>query len=106
MGYVGFEFITQSDRGEFAITIEMPAGYSLDETNFTALYIEQLLHDFPETERVFSSVGVSNEGFIGQTSTNAAEFNVTLKPKSQRNKTTDQVGMQMKKKYNQFLELK
>lgn len=60
MGYVGFEFITQSDRGEFAITIEMPAGYSLDETNFTALYIEQLLHDFPETERVFSSVGVSN----------------------------------------------
>ena len=98
LGYVGFEFITQSDRGEFAITIEMPAGYSVDETNFTALYVEQLLHDFPETERVFSSVGVSNEGFIGQNSTNAAEFNVTLKPKSQRNKTTDQIGMQMKKK--------
>jgi HAE1 family hydrophobic/amphiphilic exporter-1 len=98
LGYIGAEFISQSDRGEFAVTVEMPPQYSVEETNYTALYIEELLRSFPETERIFTSVGVSNEGLIGQNSNNAAEFNVTLKPAKQRQRSTDEIGMLMKEK--------
>lgn len=98
LGYIGAEFISQSDRGEFAVTVEMPAQYSVEETNYTALYIEELLRSFPETDRIFTSVGVSNEGLIGQSQNNSAEFNVTLKPSKQRQRSTDEVGMLMKEK--------
>jgi HAE1 family hydrophobic/amphiphilic exporter-1 len=60
LGYIGAEFISQSDRGEFAVTVDMPPQYSVEETNYTALYIEELLRSFPETDRIFTSVGVSN----------------------------------------------
>jgi len=98
LGYIGAEFISQSDRGEFAVTVEMPPQYSVEETNYTALYIEELLRSFPETDRIFTSVGVSNEGLIGQNSNNAVEFNVTLKPAKQRQRSTDEIGMLMKEK--------
>lgn len=98
LGYIGAEFISQSDRGEFAVTVEMPPQYSVEETNYTALYIEELLRSFPETDRIFTSVGVSNEGLIGQNSNNAVEFNVTLKSAKERQRTTDEIGMLMKEK--------
>lgn len=98
LGYIGAEFISQSDRGEFAVTVDMPPQYSVEETNYTALYIEELLRSFPETDRIFTSVGVSNEGFIGQNSNNSAEFNVTLKSAKQRQRSTDETGMLMKEK--------
>jgi HAE1 family hydrophobic/amphiphilic exporter-1 len=98
LGYIGAEFISQSDRGEFAVTVDMPPHYSVEETNYTALYIEELLRSFPETDRIFTSVGVSNEGFIGQNSNNSAEFNITLKSAKQRQRSTDEIGMLMKEK--------
>ncbi|MFM6956925.1 MAG: efflux RND transporter permease subunit [Ignavibacteria bacterium] len=98
LGYIGAEFISQSDRGEFAVTVEMPPQYSVEETNYTALYIEELLRSFPETDRIFTSVGVSNEGLIGQNSNNAVEFNVTLKSAKERQRTTDEIGVLMKEK--------
>jgi HAE1 family hydrophobic/amphiphilic exporter-1 len=98
LGFIGFEFITQADRGEFAVTVEMPAGSSIENTNYAALSVEKILRSFPETDRVFTGVGVSNEGLVGQNNSNSAEFNVTLKPKEQRQRSTDEVGQLMKQK--------
>ncbi|GIV54347.1 MAG: multidrug ABC transporter [Candidatus Kapaibacterium sp.] len=91
-GLIGFEFFTQADRGEFAVTIEFPPSYSLQETDRQAQRIEQFLFSIPEVERVITGVGVSNEGLIGQSSNNTVEFNVTLVPKNQRKRSTDEIG--------------
>lgn len=91
-GLIGFEFFTQADRGEFAVTVEFPPSYSLQQTDMQARRIEKLLFSIPEVERVISGVGVSNEGVIGQNSNNVVEFNVTLVPKNRRTRSTDEIG--------------
>jgi len=96
MGFIGFEFITQADRGEFAISIELPPGTSLDSTNMITRSIEERVLAMPEVERVLTTVGVANEGLLGQPQGSAAEMNVTLVPKEKRGASTDDVGEAIK----------
>ncbi len=96
-GLIGFEFFTQADRGEFAVTVELPPSYSLQETDRYARRIENFLFTIPEVSRVITGVGVSNEGLIGQNSNNTVEFNVTLVPKTQRTRSTDEIGNLIKR---------
>lgn len=91
-GLIGFEFFTQTDRGEFAVTVEFPPSYSLQQTDRAARRIEQFLFSIPEVHRVITGVGVSNEGLIGQNSNNAVEFSVSLVPKNARTRSTDEIG--------------
>jgi HAE1 family hydrophobic/amphiphilic exporter-1 len=65
-GFIGSEFITQSDRGEFAVTIELPPGSPLEKTNHVTQQVEKIISSIPEVKKIFVNVGVSNEGLIGQ----------------------------------------
>jgi HAE1 family hydrophobic/amphiphilic exporter-1 len=96
MGLIGFEFITQSDRGEFAVSIELPPGTTLDSTNAVTRRIEEQVMAMSNVQRVLTNVGVSNEGLIGQSQSNASEMNVTLVPKKIRTRSTDDVGEDIK----------
>jgi HAE1 family hydrophobic/amphiphilic exporter-1 len=91
-GLIGFEFFTQADRGEFTVTVEFPPSYTLEETDRQARRIEHFLFSIPEVQRVITGTGVSSEGFLGQNSNNTAEFSVTLVPKNQRTRSTDDIG--------------
>jgi len=96
MGFIGFEFITQADRGEFAISIELPPGTSVDSTNMITRSIEEKVMAMPEVARVLTTVGVSNEGLLGQPQGSAAEMNVTLVPRDRRVSSTDDLGEEIK----------
>jgi HAE1 family hydrophobic/amphiphilic exporter-1 len=96
LGYVGFEFITQTDRGEFAVSIELPPGATLDQTNEVTHQIERAVLSMPEVKKTIVNVGVSNEGLLGQSSNNSSEINVALLPREQRIKSTDEVGEDIK----------
>jgi hydrophobic/amphiphilic exporter-1 (mainly G- bacteria), HAE1 family len=96
-GFIGFEFMTQTDRGEFAVVLELPSGSSLENTNYVTQSVEKKISSMPEVRKVFVNVGASNEGFVGQSSNNISELNVTLNPKSDRKKSTDDVGEDIKK---------
>lgn len=95
-GFIGAEFMTQTDRGEFAVTLEMPLGYTLDHTNLVTQEVENHIRKLPQVEKLFVNVGASNEGLIGQYSNNVAELNVTLVPKNKRKKSTDMIGQEIK----------
>ncbi|MBS4029802.1 MAG: efflux RND transporter permease subunit, partial [Ignavibacteriales bacterium] len=43
LGFIGSEFITQSDRGEFAVTIELPPGSTIENTNHVTQQVENIL---------------------------------------------------------------
>ncbi|MBK9248045.1 MAG: efflux RND transporter permease subunit [Ignavibacteria bacterium] len=105
-GYIGFEFIAQSDRGEFAVTIELPPGATIENTNFATLQVEQILREIPEVDRTFVTVGASNEGLLGQSSNNSAEINVALIPMKSRTKSTDDIGQIIKSKVQNLPGLK
>jgi hydrophobic/amphiphilic exporter-1 (mainly G- bacteria), HAE1 family len=96
-GFIGFEFMTQTDRGEFAVILELPSGSSLENTNYITQTVEKKISSMPEVRKVFVNVGASNEGFVGQSSNNISELNVTLSSKKDRKKSTDQVGEDIKK---------
>jgi hydrophobic/amphiphilic exporter-1 (mainly G- bacteria), HAE1 family len=96
LGFIGAEFITQSDRGEFAVTLETPSDYSLDNTNFVTQKVEKYINGLPEVKSDFVQVGASSEGLIGQTANNSSELDVELVSKEERKKSTDEVGEEIK----------
>lgn len=95
-GFVGFEFFSQSDRGEFSVTLELPPGATLEQTNQLTQQVENTILDMPEVERVIANVGVSSEGLVGQNSNNSSELVVTLVPKENRTRSTDDMSLAIK----------
>jgi hydrophobic/amphiphilic exporter-1 (mainly G- bacteria), HAE1 family len=106
LGFIGNEFITQSDRGEFAVTLELAPGVSVEHTNRVTQQVEGIIAGMPEVKKVFTNVGVSSEGFLGLTSNNNAELNVALVPKEARKKSTDEVGQEIKRQVQQIPGIK
>ena len=100
LGFIGAEFMTQTDRGEFAVILEMPAGSSIDNTNFMTQKVEKYIYTLPEVKKTFITVGASTEGLVGQTSNNSSEIDVTLVPKEDRKKSTNAVGEEIKRFVN------
>lgn len=106
LGVIGNEFIAKTDRGEFSVTIELPPGYTVEQTNQTSLEVEKVLAQIPEVKKVFTTVGVSNDGLIGLSSNNMAQLNVALVSKEKRNRTTEAIGNEIKDKISRIPGLK
>jgi HAE1 family hydrophobic/amphiphilic exporter-1 len=96
LGFIGSEFMTQVDRGEFTVTLELPPGSTIEQTNAVTLQVERAVSEMTEVKKIFANVGSSSEGLIGQTSTNVSELNVALVPRNQRRRSTDVVGAAIK----------
>ena len=97
LGFIGSEFIAVADRGEFTVTLELPPGSTLENTNYVTQEVERIIAQMPEVKKMFVNVGVSSEGLLGQTSNNNSELNIALVPKQERSRSTDEVGEAIKK---------
>ncbi len=106
MGLIGFEFIAHSDRGEFGVTIELTPGATIEQTNQASLEVERILATMPEIHKVFTTVGISQDGFIGISSNNITQLNVALVPKNKRTKSTTQIGEEIKERIKEIPGLK
>ncbi|MCX6174882.1 MAG: efflux RND transporter permease subunit [Ignavibacteriales bacterium] len=96
LGFIGAEFMTQTDRGEFAVALELAPGTTIEQTNIASQKVEKMIGKMPEVERMYANVGVSSEGLVGFSSSNTTEITVTLIPKEKRIKSTDDVGNEIK----------
>ena len=106
LGFIGNEFMPQSDRGEFSVSNEMEPGTSIEQNNRATLKIEQLFAQMPEIEKVFTGVGAQAQGSLSFSSDNLTQLNVTLVPKERRAKTTTEVGEEIKAKLKEIPGLK
>ncbi len=106
LGLIGNEFMPQSDRGEFGVSIELEPGTTIEQNNQTTLRIERIFAQMPEIEKVFTGVGAQATGSISLSSSNLTQLNVTLVPKEKRKKTTGDVGEEIKTKLKQIPGLK
>jgi HAE1 family hydrophobic/amphiphilic exporter-1 len=102
LGFIGSEFIAVADRGEFTVTLELEPGSTFDNTNHVTREVEQMLTDIPEIKKMFVNVGASSEGLMGQTSNNTAQIDVTLVPKNERKRATDEISAEIKSRIRQI----
>ncbi len=97
LGFIGSEFMTVVDRGEFTVTMELPAGSTIEHNNQITREVENFVAQVPEVKKMFVNVGASTEGFVGQSSNNVSEINVTLVPKEERSRSTDEIALLIKR---------
>ena len=106
LGLIGNEFMPQSDRGEFSVSIELEPGTSIEENNQATLRIERTLAQIPEIEKVFTGVGAQAMGSLSLSSNNLTQINVTLVPKNKREKSTFDIGEEIKSKLKEIPGMK
>jgi HAE1 family hydrophobic/amphiphilic exporter-1 len=84
-GFVGSEFASMGDTNEFIIQMELPRDATLKETNEKAQEAEQILYGKPEIKTVYSKIGASGSGILGEYgSTNLAELAIKLNTGNKR----------------------
>ena len=84
---LGSEFFPQGDQGLIMITLEMPSGTSLEQTDSTVAIIERRIGALPELESVYSTLG--GEGT--NTGVNYASLTVKLTDAKKRSRSAKQI---------------
>lgn len=84
---IGFVFTPPSDTGQLVITMELPTGTSLDQTNFLANTLETYLFADPLIETVQTTVGVGDT--TGDSSPNRVSITADLA--KEREASTDEL---------------
>ena len=96
-GFIGFEFVSGGDNGEFQIKVELPKESPLEQTNFLTQQVEQKLLNDPMVTNVFTTVGAADGGSIS-TGGNPylTTLNVKLVPAEQRGMTSNEYAAKVK----------
>ncbi|HOX28343.1 MAG TPA: efflux RND transporter permease subunit, partial [bacterium] len=97
--FLGFEFMTQSDEGAFALTVEMPVGTAVHETSRITTMIEKKLFDkkkYPEVQTIYTNVG-SVESMMGASDQGPqyAQVQIQLVEKSERKRSVFEIEKQL-----------
>jgi hydrophobic/amphiphilic exporter-1 (mainly G- bacteria), HAE1 family len=93
VGLIGGEFMKQSDQGEFAVEVQLPPGSTLENTNKITQQIERSIAALPEVKKILGNIG---KGPQNQILNNESELVITLIPKKDRQKSTDNVIQEIK----------
>ena len=80
---IGAEFAPATDDGTFSVTIETPAGSSLDRTAAKIRQVDSVLRQFPEVERTYATVNSGTDA----SGVNTATIQVQMVPAEERVRT-------------------
>ncbi len=83
-GFVGSEFVAGSDRGELSVSLTLPPGTPIEQTNAVVRKIEEKFTKMPEVKKLNTNIGTTSSGFDAEGVSNGAYIDVTLTPKAQR----------------------
>jgi len=87
-GFIGSEFVSAGDRGEFLMQIELPKKASLHQTNLLSQKAEYFVSQFPEVKEISTVVGQQSGSRSGNTNTPyVAELSVKMIDADQRTVT-------------------
>jgi HAE1 family hydrophobic/amphiphilic exporter-1 len=79
--FLGSELIPEMSQGEFIVSVEMPVGTPLVQTESTIRDLEDIAERMPEVKTVYSIIGSagSSGGSSGEERENIGQINVALK---------------------------
>lgn len=98
--FVGSEFFGNADQGMFQVTIEMPAGTNLEQTNKAVSQVEDILTNQPYIKYLYAEVGRQSGGiamFSGQ-GVHLGQVMVELVSKTERPVSTTEFIQQLRPK--------
>lgn len=98
---VGSEFFPAEDEGTFAVSIEMPFGASLEDTDELVKKVEAIVNELPEKEDVFTNVGSTGNAF-SLSSSNASKVSVNLVDRDKRDRQTAEIVEEVRQKVEQI----
>ncbi len=105
-GFIGSEFMPSLDQGQLIVQIELPTRTKLEQTNQMTRQAEQFLAEFPEVSKSFTTVGTTSRMFTSSSSSNMAEIQVLLVPKSKRSRSTAEISQVIKGKLDRIPGIK
>jgi hydrophobic/amphiphilic exporter-1 (mainly G- bacteria), HAE1 family len=98
MGRIGFEFQPQTDEGEVTVDIELAQGSRIERTEAVAIELESKIKQaVPEAIMLITQANGGGGGGFGGGNTSRANVNVRLKPRDERDRTNDQIAMQLRR---------
>ena len=94
---LGVAFIPSTDTGEFYISMDLPVGTPLEETQKKMEVAQKLLYKYvPEIDNVVFYVGKSNtKAIVAQSTPEAGYAHVVLVPVSERKRGVHEIMLQM-----------
>jgi len=110
---IGTEFMPEEDSGDMDITIELPVGTRLEETDKIARLTEEIfVKEIPEAQYIFSRSGQQSGGgrlgavFGGRIGSNVAHVGAKLGKATQRARSTKEIGETIRPKIMQLVGVK
>ena len=94
LGMIGMTLMNSTDEGTLSVSIELPNGSTLEDTNEITLKTEEIISGHKDVDKVFSSVGSGGMSMLGQSSSNASTVTVTLK--ENRKSTTNEAAQEIR----------
>ncbi|MDD4193472.1 MAG: efflux RND transporter permease subunit, partial [Mangrovibacterium sp.] len=96
-GFIQTEFVDAGDRGEFIVMMELDKNATLEETNRYCARVEKELLSHPEVDLVFTKIGSKGGSMSFFETPYAAELNVSLVPKKERDLSSKMFSLKIKK---------
>ncbi len=95
--FIGSEFFTPSDEGQIIVTLEMPAGTRLEQTDRILRRVEQILSKMPEVQSIYTTLGKIEAGGLAASTEGVEVGQIVTKlvDKDRRNKETKEVAKEM-----------
>ena len=102
--WIGTEFMPATDPGAVRVSVQLPTGTRLEETDRVARRLEEMLARIPEVQTVYTSVGNLSGGRGAAFSSNpeVAAIDLDLVPKSQRRRSAQDVAEEVRRLARQF----
>ncbi len=101
-GFIGGAFVSQGDRGEFILDIELDPSASVYQTNKVTQQAENIILQNPQVVTVFSNVGVSGDQMSASNSSNMAQIDVQLTDKDERSLSDIEIGENLQEKISEI----
>jgi len=96
---IGFEFQPQTDEGELTVDVELGLGSRIEKTEAVIIGLEDKIKGLvPEATMLISQAnGGGGGGGFGGGQTNRGNINVRLVPRDQRQRSNDQIAVQLRR---------
>lgn len=92
-GFIGSEFASSGDNGEFTVDAKLAKDATIEQSNQVAYTIENILRKHTEVENVFTTVGSNTDG----TAPNLLSANVKIISSDKRKQTTTEYAAMVKR---------
>ncbi|RNB88312.1 efflux RND transporter permease subunit [Brevibacillus nitrificans] len=95
---IGAEFIPSMDQGQVSVSIKMPSGTVLAETEKVTKQVEEIVNQVPEKDIVGVSIGSNGSPLASTLSSNQATISLKLVDVTKRQRSSDDIVIDLTKK--------